>query len=65
MIGDLCKPMNPGESRTVRLTLVVGEAERLNTQIQKLCAGGPMGEAVADLLSILEREVARDKALKG
>lgn len=35
MIGDLCKPMNEGENNTVRLIMVVPEAERLLDELDR------------------------------
>ncbi len=35
MIGDLCKPLNPGENRTVRLTGCVPEMRVLDKELDK------------------------------
>ncbi len=56
MIGDLCKPLNPGESDTVRIVMQVGEAELLLRALRKLAVGHDE-TILTELQGILRRAV--------
>jgi hypothetical protein len=60
MIGDLCKPLNPGETNTVRIIMQIGEAQRLLAELNRIAAG----PEVAELKRILEHAVEREEALE-
>lgn len=53
MIGDLCKPFNPGEHPTIRVAMSLEEAERLRSWLQGIRTSE--GTAARELERILER----------
>lgn len=56
MIGDLCKPLNPGESRTVRLVMTVDEARELLLHLMEALDPKTITEPpIRSLLRILQR----------
>ena len=66
MIGDLYKPLNPGETNTVRLVGCVPEMRNLDEELDKLC--GPFKPHVCnepttsidDLRSIIKHALERE-----
>lgn len=66
MVGDLCNPINKGESNTVRITGVVPEMRVLDEQLDEAC--GPLkphvcnerSTSIDDLRRIVKYALARE-----
>jgi hypothetical protein len=63
MIGDLCKPLNPGGLDTVRLVMNVEEADELRRWLVQW-APSHGAHAATDLRRILERCAERERELQ-
>lgn len=57
MIGDLCRPINDGESRTVRIVMLVDEARALHQALRLVSHD----DVLSDLFRVLVRAIEREE----
>lgn len=62
MIVDLCKPLNPGESLTVRIIMNVDEARTLNATLQNL--GVQFSVTGSELIAGLNKALIRNDGME-
>jgi len=62
MIVDLCKPINKGESRTIRIVMTVGEAREALACLTVDLPPGVTGEREHSLLEAIRAALRRNDA---